>query len=218
MPTKLRLLTLAMALAVITAIAIVACTPSQPTTVEVTREVQVPVTEIVTETERVEVPVTQIVTETERVEVPVTQIVTETERVEVTRVVEVTAPEAPKDTIVFSDLNWDSSQIQVRIAQYIVEHGYGFPTDMVFGGTIPLQTALLNGDTQITMEIWLPNQQEWWDNVTKTGQVIPVGKSLDDNWQSAFVVPTYVVEQNPTLASVFDIPDHVDLFKNTGKW
>jgi len=35
---------------------------------------------------------------------------------------------------------------------------------------------------------------------------------LDDNWQSMFVVPTYVVEQNPGVTSVEDIPDYKDLF------
>ena len=34
---------------------------------------------------------------------------------------------ATKETIVFSDLNWTSAQVQNRIAQYIVEHGYGYP-------------------------------------------------------------------------------------------
>ena len=210
MPTKLRFIALSMALAIVTAIAVVACSPAETQTIEVTRVVE-KVVEVEKEVEKIvevekEVEVEKIVEVEKEIEVE--------KEVEVTRVVEVEvmAPEGPKETVVFSDLNWDSAQIQNRIAMYIVEHGYGYPVDIVFGGTIPLQTGLLNGDTHVTLEIWLPNQQEWWDNVTKTGQVIPVGKSLDDNWQSAFVVPTYVVEQNPTLKSVLDIPDHVDLF------
>ena len=35
------------------------------------------------------------------------------------------APAASIDTIIFSDLNWASAQIQNRVAQYIVEKGYG---------------------------------------------------------------------------------------------
>ena len=42
-----------------------------------------------------------------------------------------------KDPIVFSDLNWTSAQFQNRVAQYIVEKGYGYPTDVVFGATLP---------------------------------------------------------------------------------
>lgn len=128
------------------------------------------------------------------------------------REVEVTPVPAAKKTIVFSDLNWSSAELQTRIAMYITEHGYGYPVDAIFGDTISMQVGLANGDTQVTMEIWLPNQQEWWDKQLKDGAVIPVGKSLDDNWQSAFVVPTYVVEQNPGLKSVSDLPKYMDIF------
>ena len=119
---------------------------------------------------------------------------------------------AAKETIIFSDLNWSSVELQTRIAQYIVEHGYDYPVDAIFGDTISMQVGLSNGDTHVSMEIWLPNQQAWWDKELKVGAVIPVGKSLDDNWQSAFVLPTYVVEQNPGLKSVSDLPEYMDLF------
>ncbi|MCH8350399.1 MAG: hypothetical protein IIB29_09110 [Chloroflexi bacterium] len=131
---------------------------------------------------------------------------------EVIKEVVVAPPPAEKKTIVFSDLNWDSAQLQNQIAMYIVKNGYGYPVDTVFGGTIPLQTGLLNGDTQVTMEIWLPNQQDWWDEAIKEASLIPVGKSLDDNWQSSFVVPTYVVEENPGLKTVQDLVQFKDLF------
>jgi hypothetical protein len=120
-------------------------------TVEVTREVQVEVTrEVEVEVEKqVEVEVTR---EVEK------EVVVEKE-VEV--VVEVTT-EVEKEPIVFSDLNWTSSELQVRIARFIVEHGYGYPTDAVAGDTISLFEGLKNNDTDVTMEIWLPNQQEVW--------------------------------------------------------
>ena len=62
------------------------------------------------------------------------------------------------------------------------------------------------------MEIWLPNQQDWWDQAIKEASLIPVGKSLDDNWQSSFVVPPYVVEENPGLKTVQDLVQFKDLF------
>ena len=123
---------------------------------------------------------------------------------------------APKETIVFAGLNWPSAQLQNAIARRIIEDGYEYPTEAIEGGTIPLQVGLLNGDIQVNMEVWLPNQQDFWDNALASGEVIPVGKSLDDNWQSAFVIPTYVVEQNPDLQTVQDIRDHLDLFPQEG--
>ena len=111
----------------------------------------------------------------------------------------------PKDTIVFSDLNWASAQIQNRIAQYILEKGYGYPTDVVSGGVLPLFRSLRNGDIHVTMEIWLPNQDEAWNEARAAGDVVSVGESLGRDWQSAFVIPRYLQEQYPDLDSVYDL-------------
>ena len=71
---------------------------------------------------------------------------------------ETSAPATSIETIVFSDLNWSSAQVQNRVAQYIVEKGYGYSTDVVFGSTLLYSRALHNGDTHVTLEIWLPNR------------------------------------------------------------
>ena len=122
---------------------------------------------------------------------------------------------AAKDTIVFGDLNWSSALLQNRIAQYIVEHGYGYPTDVKFGATLPLFEGLKRGDTDVTMEIWLPNQDEAWDKARADGAVLSVGKSLGSDWQSSFVIPAYLQAEYPDLDSVEDLKDqqYKDLFK-----
>ena len=240
MLTKYRISPLALLMAVIAMIAIVGCGTTETVTeqvevtkivtkeVEVTKivtemvteqvEVPVEVTKIVTEmvTEEVEVPVevtkivTETVTETVEVQVPVTRVVTET----VTETVIATAVPAAKDTIVFSDLNWTSAQVQNRIAQFIVEHGYGYPTDTVFGGTLPLFQGLKKGDTHVTMEIWLPNQSIGWKEAVELGEVVSVGKSLVGDWQSTFVIPAYVAEAHPDLKTPQDLmkPEFQELF------
>ena len=110
-----------------------------------------------------------------------------------------------KQTIIFSDLNWTSAQVQNRIAQYLVEEGYGYPTDVVFGATLPLFNGLRNGDSHVTLEIWLPNQDEAWLEAQAAGEVVSVGASLGKDWQSAFVIPAYLQEQYPDLDSVEDL-------------
>ncbi len=210
MPAKFRLLAISALLAAVTALAIVACSPATPETitetVEVTKIVEVPGAEVQV-TKIVEVPGEQVQV-TKIVEVP-------GEQVQVTRIVEVMAPEGPKDTIIFGDLNWPSALLQNRIAQYIVEHGYGYPTDVKFGATLPLFQGLQNGDTHVTMEIWLPNQDEAWNKAREDGAVLSVGKSLGSDWQSAFVIPAYLQEQYPDLDHVDDLKDqqYKDLFK-----
>ena len=166
-------------------------------TVVVEKEVQVVVEKEVVKEVEVEVPV-----EVEKiVEVEVEKVV------EVEKIVEVMAPEGPKETIVFSDLNWTSAQVQNRIAQYIVEEGYGYPTDVVFGATLPLFQGLRRGDSHVTMEIWLPNQDEAWMEAQAMGEVISVGESLGKDWQSAFVIPAYLQDQYPDLDSIDDLKD-----------
>ena len=125
--------------------------------VEVIKEVPVEVVKQVVK----EVPVERVVERQVVKEVPVDRVVEKIVRQEVVveKIVEVTPPPREKPSLVFSDLNWNSAQIQNRVAQYIVEKGYGYPTDVVFGATLPLFQGLRRGDNHITMEIWLPNQR-----------------------------------------------------------
>ena len=207
---KYKLFALTAALALVGAVAVLACSPAAPQTIEVTRVVteQVEVERVV----EVEKPV-EVVKEVE-----VEKVVTETvvEEVEVTKVVEVMVepPEGPKETVIFGDLNWSSALLQNRIAQYIVEHGYGYPTDVKFGATLPLFQGLQNGDTHVAMEIWLPNQNAAWNEAREEGAVLSVGQSLGKDWQSAFVIPAYLQEQYPELDSVEDLkdPQYKELF------
>ena len=121
---------------------------------------------------------------------------------------------SPKETIVFSDLNWTSAQVQNRIAQYIVEHGYGYPTDVIFGGTLPNFQGLQTGDIHVTLEIWLPNQELGWEKAIETGDVVEVGTSLVGDWQSTFVIPQYIADAHPDLRTPQDLmkPEYQELF------
>ena len=112
-----------------------------------------------------------------------------------------------KPVIVFADLNWESALLQNRIAQYIVEKGYGYPTDVRFGATRPLFRGLQDGYVDVLMEVWLPNQNDAWEAARDSGGVISLGQSLGRDWQSAFVIPAYLQAQYPELDSVADLKD-----------
>ncbi len=114
-----------------------------------------------------------------------------------------------KERIVFGAPNWESARLQTRIAEYIVRHGYGYPTDVISGETIPLIQGLAQRDVDVVMEVWLPNASGPWGKAGDT--VAAVGQSLRENWQG-FAIPRYVRDANPGLVSVFDLPDYVDAF------
>ena len=117
--------------------------------------------------------------------------------------------------IVFSDLNWTTVQVQTRIAQFIVENGYGHPTDTVVGLAGPNLKALRKGDIEVSMEVWLPNQQDDWDEAVALGQVVSLGKGLGESWESNFVIPKYVADQYPGLRTIEDLknPEYNSLFQ-----
>ena len=152
---------------------------------------------------------------TKEVEVPVEVIKEVVKEVEVEKIVEKiveVAPTKEKREIVFGGLNWDSALVQNGVARYIVEDGYGYPTSQIEGSTLPLFQGLRKGDVDLTMEIWLPNQDTAWNEAVKAGEVIPVGKSLEDNWQSSFLIPQYMQDANPELDSIEDLKE--DKFKS----
>jgi len=117
--------------------------------------------------------------------------------------------------------------VQNAIARFIVEEGYGYPTDAIPeqpGQSDDVWRSLLTGNIQVDMEVWLPNLREEWEAALEDGSVIPLGKSLDLTWQSAFVVPTYLIEGNPGtgtaqapgLRTVQDLRDYADVFAKPG--
>lgn len=62
-----------------------------------------------------------------------------------------------------------------------------------------------------------------WETALESGSVIPLGKSLDLTWQSAFVVPTYLIEGNPGgnaptpgLRTAQDIRNYANVFAKPG--
>jgi ABC-type proline/glycine betaine transport system substrate-binding protein len=110
-----------------------------------------------------------------------------------------------KSTIVFGELNWESAQTQNRIVQYIVEHGYGYPTELEPGAGVPLIHDVRNGRVDVLMEIWLPNQAEMWADAIEAQEIVDLGTSLGSDWQSSFVIPRYLQEQYPELDHVNDL-------------
>lgn len=114
---------------------------------------------------------------------------------------------AQQEPITFSDLNWDSARSQNRIAQYIVEKGYGYPTAVIPGGMVDLFAGLRQGESDIMMELWLPNHREAWEEAAIAGDVVSLGEGLSKLTQSAFMMPAYLQQTYPEL-------DHVEDLKN----
>jgi glycine betaine/proline transport system substrate-binding protein len=130
--------------------------------------------------------------------------------------------EALGGDIIFGDFNWDSAMFHNRVAQYIIEHGYGHDTDVVPGSTLPILQGLEDGDVHATMEMWVQNLPEWYHDEVEAGTYVDLGKNYDEAVQGWFV-PTYVIEGDeerdiepmaPDLQSVDDLPEYWEIFED----
>jgi ABC-type proline/glycine betaine transport system substrate-binding protein len=117
-----------------------------------------------------------------------------------------------KPTVIFSGLQWDTAQVQTAIAMKIVRDGYGYPVDSISGPFASLFDALIRGYANVAMEIWLPAQLEPYNEAIAQGTITRIGKSLEDHWQSAFIIPNYTAEANPGLKTPADLKDYYKLF------
>jgi hypothetical protein len=98
------------------------------------------------------------------------------------------------------------------VVGFIVEHGYGHPVGV--GETV--RTAVVPQLRIGNINAWVygvvyegdDTVGEQLNEAIGTGDVESLGKSIEDRWYSNFVVPTYVVEQNPGLQTVYDLPKY----------
>ena len=130
--------------------------------------------------------------------------------------------EEPKEIIKFSDLQWQTLWINNEIAMFIIENGYGYPTESVEMTTPIGMQSLQNGDIDVTMELWRVNLMEWYTEVTTSGDVIDLGDTFEKSTQG-FYVPRFVIEGDaergiepmaPDLKSVDDLAKYKELFQD----
>ena len=131
------------------------------------------------------------------------------------------ASASANDTVRFADLNWESGSLITEMLRYVVEKGYGLPTETLPGTTVTLEAALARNDIQVIAEEWAGRSPVWNDAEAK-GQVKGLGdivKGATEGWW----VPAYVIKGDPArgikplapdLRSVTDLARYKDVFKD----
>lgn len=124
--------------------------------------------------------------------------------------------------LVFVDWSWDSALVHNRIAGFVAQHGYDQEVDYIFADTVPGFHGLRRGEIDISMETWVDNIQDIWDEALAVGDVIDLGPNFP-NAPQGWYVPTYMIEGDaergiepvaPDLRSVEDLADYWELFRD----
>lgn len=124
--------------------------------------------------------------------------------------------------IKFADAGWDSIRVHNSIAQFIIEEGFGYNTEVTTGSTAATMQALEQGDINVYMEVWTDNIKEVYESALGKGNIIKTSTNFDDNVQGLYV-PTYVIKGDkergivavaPDLKTVQDLEKYPDVFKD----
>ncbi len=101
-----------------------------------------------------------------------------------------------QDTLVFADAGWDSIRFHNDIAAFIIEHGYGYSTEVMAGSTPLTFTSLREGSIHIYMETWQETFQDTYNEAVESGDILEISVNYDDA-RGGFYVPTFVIEGDP---------------------
>ncbi|MEI6897784.1 MAG: ABC transporter substrate-binding protein [Psychromonas sp.] len=123
------------------------------------------------------------------------------------------ASECGKVTI--ADMNWNSASLIANIDRFILEHGFGCEAELVPGDTMPTGASMIEkGQPDLAPEFWPNAMREALDKGVAEGRIRYAGTTLSDGAEEGFWVPAYMVEKDPTLATLAGIKANAKLFKH----
>lgn len=117
-----------------------------------------------------------------------------------------------KPTIKFADQQYASLSICNAIAQFIIQHGYGYKTEIRVVGTSDLKKMLPKGDLDIMMEGWENNKLEWYNEQINKGTIENLGPTFESGPQF-FIIPKWMADKY-NIKTVADMNKHWQLVKD----
>lgn len=126
-----------------------------------------------------------------------------------------------KPTLILAEPDWESVRFHNEIAGFIIEEGYGYPTDTTSGSTPVTFLGLRQGDIDIYTEVWTDNLTDYQEALD-VGDIKELAVNFDDDYQGIYV-PTYVIKGDPArgieplapdLKKLSDLDKYWEIFKD----
>ncbi|WP_413111812.1 ABC transporter substrate-binding protein [Thaumasiovibrio sp. DFM-14] len=115
--------------------------------------------------------------------------------------------------VTIADMNWNSASLIANIDKFILQHGFGCDAELVPGDTQPTGASMVSkGQPDIAPEFWSNSMREALDMGVKEGRIQYAGTTLTDGGEEGFWVPAYMVEKDPTLATIEGVLANAELF------
>lgn len=121
----------------------------------------------------------------------------------------------PCGEVSIADMNWSTATFMAHVDQFILEHGYGCEVDLVPGDTVPTTASMVEkGRPDIAPELWTNASREALDKGVAEGRLAYAGESLSDGGEEGYFVPQYMVDKDPSLATIEGVIANAKLFEN----
>ena len=117
--------------------------------------------------------------------------------------------------VTIADMNWPSASLMANVDKIILKHGYDCDAELVPGDTMPTGTSMIEkGEPDIAPELWSNSFADALKKGVAEKRLRVAGKSLSDGGEEGFWVPQYMVDKNPSIATIAGIKKNAKLFKH----
>ena len=117
--------------------------------------------------------------------------------------------------VTIADMNWNSASLMANVDKFILSNGYGCNAELVPGDTMPTGTSMIEkGEPDVAPELWSNSLKEAIDKGVAEKRLRIAGKSLTDGGEEGFWIPQYMVDADPSLATIAGIKKNAKMFKH----
>jgi glycine betaine/proline transport system substrate-binding protein len=108
---------------------------------------------------------------------------------------------------------WTGSAANANVAKVLLEQELGYTVELTEIDEFAQFPALASGDLDATLEVWPSGHAEDYATYIEGGGGVVDGGELGVVGNIGWFVPSYVVEQNPEVATWEGLNDNVELFQ-----
>jgi len=117
--------------------------------------------------------------------------------------------------VTIADMNWNSATLIANVDRFILEHGYGCDAELVAGDTQPTGASMIEkGEPDVAPEFWSNSMKDALEKGVADKRLRFAGKSLADGGEEGFWVPKYLVDKDPSMATIEGVKANAKMFEH----
>lgn len=111
-----------------------------------------------------------------------------------------------------AQMNWAAAEVTTKIAEFLLEQGYGCDVSLVQSDTIPAITSVAeNGEPDVVTNLWLNSAGDAYRRLEEQGTMERLTSVLDPGGVEGWWIPTYLAEEHPELTTIEGVMENPDL-------